>query len=174
MAKYDDASWHYEGDYPEDLPPENGATHIGMFLAWCIIHDLLAEEGESAEDAEEEIQSVKERKMTGAEFLINVCDETLCDDDLSDTGNQFAEDYYGGDETDSEFAKKHGDYFSDYGETFNISSTDGNLDADNLYRVENTWENYDRIARKIDERFLEWKKFHEDRRQADGDSGVEP
>ena len=32
--KYDDASWHYEGAYPADLPPEAGATHIGMFLAW--------------------------------------------------------------------------------------------------------------------------------------------
>ena len=30
MAKYDDASWHYGGDFPDDLPEENGATHIGM------------------------------------------------------------------------------------------------------------------------------------------------
>ncbi|WP_262497415.1 DUF7832 domain-containing protein [Pedobacter caeni] len=30
MAKYDDASWHYGGDFPKDLPQINGATHIGM------------------------------------------------------------------------------------------------------------------------------------------------
>ena len=41
MAKYDDASWHYEGDYPEDLPTANAATHIGMFLAGVLKWDLL-------------------------------------------------------------------------------------------------------------------------------------
>ena len=43
MAKYDDASWHYGGDFPDDLPEENGATHIGMFLNWCIDNDLISE-----------------------------------------------------------------------------------------------------------------------------------
>ena len=28
--KYDDASWHYNGDFPTDLPVEAGATHIGL------------------------------------------------------------------------------------------------------------------------------------------------
>jgi hypothetical protein len=32
--KYDDASWHYGGDFPADLPREAGSTHIAMFLAW--------------------------------------------------------------------------------------------------------------------------------------------
>jgi hypothetical protein len=31
---YDKAKWHYEGDYPKDLPTENAFTHTGMFLAW--------------------------------------------------------------------------------------------------------------------------------------------
>jgi len=42
--KYDDASWHYGGNYPVGLPTKNGATHIGMFLAWCIENDLIAKE----------------------------------------------------------------------------------------------------------------------------------
>jgi len=32
MAKYDDASWHYGGEYPENISEENASTHIGMFL----------------------------------------------------------------------------------------------------------------------------------------------
>lgn len=44
MAKYDDAAWHYNGDFPKDLPKENGATHIGMLLTWCIEMELVAEE----------------------------------------------------------------------------------------------------------------------------------
>ena len=35
--KYDDAGWHVGGDFPDDLPPEAGATHIGMFAAWCML-----------------------------------------------------------------------------------------------------------------------------------------
>jgi len=38
--KYDDASWHYDGEFPADLPPEAGATHIGMYLAWCLLNEL--------------------------------------------------------------------------------------------------------------------------------------
>jgi hypothetical protein len=29
--KCNDASWHYEGESPEDLSSETGATHVGMF-----------------------------------------------------------------------------------------------------------------------------------------------
>ena len=54
--KYDDASWHFGGDYPEDLPDENGATHIGMFLAWCIAHNFFSEELEEDFEEEEEDQ----------------------------------------------------------------------------------------------------------------------
>ena len=42
--KYDDASWHYGGDYPEGLPIENAFTHAGIFIAWCINHGLVSEE----------------------------------------------------------------------------------------------------------------------------------
>ena len=30
--KYDDASWHYGGDFPADLPQAAGATHIVMVI----------------------------------------------------------------------------------------------------------------------------------------------
>ena len=32
----DNAAWHYGGNFPEELPKENGGTHIGFFLAWII------------------------------------------------------------------------------------------------------------------------------------------
>lgn len=37
MANIDRADWHYDGQYPKGLPPENGGTHIGMFLVWVAI-----------------------------------------------------------------------------------------------------------------------------------------
>jgi hypothetical protein len=36
---YDRADWHYGSDFPNDVPDENGGTHIGMFLAWAIINN---------------------------------------------------------------------------------------------------------------------------------------
>ena len=154
MAKYDDASWHYGGDFPDDLPEENGATHIGMFLTWCIDNDLLSEE--QIEDSEDEIESVKNRKMTGAEFLIDICDEKFTDYDLNDIGNEFATDYY---EDGTKLNKKHKNYFGDYAEIFDIKVIDNNLDQDSLYRIENSWTNYDLIKSRIDKRFSEWKEF---------------
>lgn len=154
MAKYDDASWHYGGDFPDDLPEENGATHIGMFLNWCIDNDLLSEE--QIEDSEDEIESVKNRKMTGAEFLIEICDEKFTDYDLNDIGNEFATDYY---EDGTKFSKKYKNYFGDYAEIFDIKVINNNLDQDSLYRIENSWTNYDLIKSRIDKRFSEWKEF---------------
>lgn len=125
-----------------------------MFLNWCIDNDLLSEE--QIEDSEDEIESVKNRKMTGAEFLIEICDEKFTDYDLNDIGNEFATDYY---EDGTKFSKKYKNYFGDYAEIFDIKVINNNLDQDSLYRIENSWTNYDLIKSRIDKRFSEWKEF---------------
>ena len=109
MAKYDDASWHYGGNYPQDLPKENAATHIGMFLTWCIDNDLISHF--QLEEAGDDIVKVKNRTSTGADFLINYCNEKFTDEDLNDLGNEFATDYYN---DGTEFAKQYGSYLNDY------------------------------------------------------------
>jgi hypothetical protein len=146
MAKYDNMAWHYGGDYPKNLPNENAATHIGMFLQWCIENDLLSEWQQ--EDCEEDIQKIKEHKMTGGEFLIKNCDEKFVDDDLCELGNNFAEDYYN---NDTKFGKKYGSYIDDYSKIFDEYET--------LYHVKNTFENYNLLKPIIDKRFEEWKKY---------------
>jgi hypothetical protein len=130
--KYDDASWHYEGDYPAGLPEENGATHIGMFLAFMIENDLVS--SALRVDAAREIALVKKRKMTGASFLMKVCDEKLTDEDLSAEGNRFAAAY---------FMKK---YIDDYAGVFGD-------DAESLYELADTWKNYDRFRPILEDRF---------------------
>jgi hypothetical protein len=146
IGKYDDASWHYEGDYPENLPVENASTHIGFFLKWCILNSLVSES--LTDDAEEEIQSVVQGEMTGAQFLIDMCDEKLCEEDLSETGNLFAMDYY---QEDTKFGKKFNSYLADFSEM-----TSGYPSS---YHMEDSLENYELIAGKIDERYEQWKKF---------------
>jgi hypothetical protein len=75
--KYDDASWHYGGDYPNDLPSEAAATHIGMFLAWAILRDLVGDL--HIEESRESLERVRARQMTGREFLLKECDEKFTD-----------------------------------------------------------------------------------------------
>ena len=137
---YDRADWHYGGDFPKDLPPEAGGTHIGMFLAWAITRELegLFHREESAAS----LQAVRERRMTGREFLTKECDEKFWAEDLSDEGNAFAEAYYQKDGAAS--------YLADYEEAFGAGRP-------SLYHVEDTWTNLDLIAPVLDWRLSEWR-----------------
>jgi hypothetical protein len=104
--KYDDASWHYGGDFPTGQPEEHSGTHIGLFLKWCFMQGWA---GEIHLDEEPElVELVCRGEMTGTEFLFKLCDGKLTDEDLSDEGNAFAADYYGDD----------GYYLEDYEKTF--------------------------------------------------------
>src|ERR1700733_12575538 len=80
-TKYDDASWHYGGDFPEHLLPDAGATHIGMYLAWGVVSglesDFLREEL-----AADHVVLLMERKITPGQFLMAGCDEKFVDDEL--------------------------------------------------------------------------------------------
>ena len=71
--------------FPEGLPQKNRATHTGMFLNWCIHNNLISDE--LKEDAAEEIEKVKRREMTGAEFVMDSCDGKFSEYDLNELGN---------------------------------------------------------------------------------------
>lgn len=135
--KYDDASWHYGGDFPEGLAVEAGATHIGMFLGWAITRGHIGEEHREDSYVQPLLEKVANREMSPRNFLIDICDEKLIDYDLSDEGNSFAEEYY------------ESTYFEDYVTTFS--------EFDEVYEVTDTWENFDRIAAVIDQRFTQWQ-----------------
>src|SRR5262245_2804454 len=135
---YDRADWHYGGDYPEGLPSENGGTHIGMFLGWAIMSGLEGQFHRNESPAS--LAAVRARQMTGRQFLFKECDEKFWDEDLSDEGNAFAKDYY-----------ESNRYLEDY-----EVALAGDLPT--LYHVEDSWQNYDRIAPVISRRFEEWKR----------------
>ncbi|PTR24912.1 hypothetical protein C8K36_107168 [Rhodococcus sp. OK519] len=136
MTTYDDADWHYGGDFPDDLPNEAGATHIGMFATWCLLTGFA---GESVED---ELEPLDSREITPGAFLMTVLDEKFVSDDLTADGNAFAVAYYAGQNEDSR-------YLDDYVDAFDTT-------ADEIYRVEDSWETYDVIAERIGARFHEW------------------
>ena len=41
---YDKAKYHYEGDFPQELPMEQAFVHTGMFLSWIIDNNLFSDE----------------------------------------------------------------------------------------------------------------------------------
>lgn len=137
---YDRADWHYGGEFPEDLPPEAGGTHIGMFLGWAIMRGLESEA--HREGSAEALKAVRERRMTGRDFLMKECDEKFTEKDLNDEGNAFVEAYF--------LKEGPGGYLSDYEETLGD-------DLPSLYHVEDTWPNFDKFALILDWRFAEWK-----------------
>jgi hypothetical protein len=104
--KYDDATWHSGGNFPAGSPPEYGGTHIALFLRWCFSKGWAGELHRSEEP--DDTQRVVEGEMSAVEYLFKYCDGKLTNEDLDETGNAFAEQYYGDD----------GLYLDDYAEHF--------------------------------------------------------
>ncbi len=134
----DKIDWHGGADnFPEELPYEAGGTHIGMFLAWIIDHGLVGQV--HIENSSESITLVKQRKMTGVDFLIHECDGKFWEQDLNDEGLAFAKFYY-----------ESNRYLEDY------ETALGNND-ETLYHIRDTWSNFDKVAPYISKAFSSWK-----------------
>jgi hypothetical protein len=134
-VKYDDAAWHYEGNFPAGVAPENGATHIGMFFGWAIQRDLVSDRHHADEDVAFDLERIRNRQLRPRDFVLNWTDGQLTDDDLNDEGNAFAAAYY------------QERYLADWAELF----------PDN-YRVDDSWENFDRVLAILDWRFDSWRE----------------
>jgi hypothetical protein len=134
----DKAEWHYGGDFPADLPPESGGTHIGMYLAWIIGRDLGSAMLRKA--ARGSLPLLQARKITGRELLFTELDEKFFGSLLTKVGKEFTRDYY-----------ETGCYVDDYEEVLG-----GKLPT--LYHVEDSWTNYDKLAPVIDGRFTRWQQ----------------
>jgi len=138
MPKLDDTSWHLgSDDFDPDLPEENAATHIGFFVAWAINRGLWADlPGDNWTAA---VQSVRDRVITGRTFLLEECDGKLFSGMLNKEGSAFAKKYY------------PRTYDKDYQRTLSVD-----LECD--YLVEDSWENYERLAEVIDQRYAKEKE----------------
>lgn len=137
VKSIDRADWHYGGDYPPGLPPENGGTHIGMYLAWIIHRDLAS--ATLRKFARDALPLLRHRKITGRQLLFAELDEKLFDALLTNVGKHFTRAYY-----------SH-IYLEDYATVLG----DG---LPTVYHVEDSWENYDRLAPVIDQRFCGWQQ----------------
>lgn len=120
----------------ESIIWEYASNHIAMFLTWVIDNGFY---GNIHNEASDDIQLVKARKMTGTEFLAKHCDYRLSDEDFSPEILPFVECYY--------FQK----YIRQYDKLFNKK-------AMALLRPSPfSWEDYDLIAKRITSAYKLWK-----------------
>lgn len=144
MPKLDDVNWHLNGgEFPPDLPEDNAATHIGIFVAWAIHRGLWGAPRNASEAIA--IEAVRSRAITGRVFLMEQCDGKLFSGMLHEQGRIFAQKYY------------PRAYDKDYFRTLT-------QDLESDYLVADSWENYESVAKVLEQRFAEhnskpWWKF---------------
>jgi hypothetical protein len=138
--KYDDATWHSGGDFPEDLPPEAGATHTGMYLAWALLSGLGGRI--HTEECPEDLECIRNRELTPGAFFLKVCDGKFTDEDLNDEGNAFTSKY---------FDLETGSYVEDY-----TSILDDDLES--IYHVADSWETFELIRPLLDRKLAAWRR----------------
>ncbi len=141
--KYDDASWHYGGDFSEDLPDAAGGTHIGMFVTWAILRGLAG--SIHLEDFPDMLDKIRMKTMSPGEWFLAACDEKFTDQDLNEDGNAFSSLYHTSDASDS-------GYLADYASTF--------AEIETLYEVPDTWASFGRLESILDFRFGQWKALN--------------
>lgn len=139
---YDKAEWHYGGKFPDDLDNYQAFVHTGMFLGWIIEHGLYNRDLFDSDLSDMGlIESFRKKDKTGAKIYEEL-DGVFDSEYLNDEGNAFTR-YY--------FDFERGKYLEDY-EALLVR------DLPTMYHVQDTWENYSIISKKIDERYQEWKR----------------
>lgn len=136
---YDQANYHYGGDFPGDLDHFQAYVHTGMYLGWLIDNNLVS--GDFMENLHHEIHAFKDRTLTGTKIYESCCDGILMLEDLTEEANRFSLQY---------FDFEHGQYLQDYDAVlaYNLPSA---------YHVADTWENYAVLKEVLDKRFADWK-----------------
>ncbi|MCS6821742.1 MAG: hypothetical protein NZ551_07720 [Microscillaceae bacterium] len=133
---YDRAKYHFLGQFPSILPIEQAYVYIGMFFGWMLENDLYGKIFEEEEAAQ--VYRFKRREIS-AGLLSELWDGYLGADLFNAEGNAFSQYYY-----QSRLYRK------DYEEVLA-------KDLPTIYHVEDTWENYEKMAQRIKDRYEFWK-----------------
>jgi hypothetical protein len=132
--KYDDASWHWDSVKSftdEDDRWMKACGHIAVLIKWFSEKGLLVA---SDEGIGPELDKAKRGEITYTEYFIAQCDCKFTDEDLTEEGNRFM------------------GYYNE------MSSTDLAEIADEcIFEKRAEDYPYDKISKKIDERYLAWK-----------------
>lgn len=126
--KFDDIDWHEGAAFEADQPREHAFTHIGVYLAWLVRHDLQDARGLP----EDHVRAVRPGEMTGSD-LADDMDWKLISDFMTDEGAAFS-------------SARYDRYLADYDVAL----------GDRMYTVPEDDGLYERIAPVIDQLYAEW------------------
>jgi hypothetical protein len=127
--KFDDVGWHDGPANEAGQPREHAFTHIGVYLAWLIRHDLH----DSHWFPREHVRAVKAGSMTGCDLADDI-DGKLSSDEMTTEGADFT-------------AARYERYMADYNDL---------LGEDADYRVAEDDALYARVAPLIDGLYADW------------------
>jgi len=108
-----------------------------MYLAWVILRGLGGKE--LVLQSGDTYNWVRSGEVTGRDLLFTKLDGKFFDQLLSPEGKAFTKSYY---ETNG--------YANDYDRVLG-----GDLPT--FYHVQDTWENFEKLSRVLDERFAAWR-----------------
>ena len=138
---FDKAKYHFESVDYADLEEKQAYIHTGLFFAWIIKNNLYSEE--FLDEFEEQIEETRSERVSPAELYMNL-DGEFIGELLNLAGYNFAMHYY---------HLHTGEYIHDYESIFGSKKPD-------IYRVEDNWENYNIIAKVIDEKYEKWNEIN--------------
>ena len=141
MTHIDWVDWHCYGPlYPQDLPREAAATHIGLFFAWAASRGLASER--HARDHADGFARLLKRERSPASYVLTELGGKLESEDFGEAIQPFLRDYY----------TAHDQRPVYYNDTENLAEA---LGLNFTYRIPDDWEAFDRLALVIDQRFAE-------------------
>lgn len=135
---YDNAKFHYEGNFPEELDIRQAYVHTGLFLGWLIERNLINEAYFA--EFKPALEAFRKREMTGPVIFEILLGGELAIEMLSEQGNRFAITYF-------DFID--GQYLHDYRHVLALNET-------SVYHVADSWENYELMKQVIDQRYAAW------------------
>jgi hypothetical protein len=136
---FDKAKFHDDSIQQLGLDEEQSFVHTGLFFAWLVNNGLTSDF--FTEETGNEIELLKNRRISPSTIYMN-WDGVLLGEMLNDKGFNFALSYF-------DFDK--GTYLADYERVFNVT-------GDNIFTVNDTWDNYEKIKPAIDLAYEKWQK----------------
>ena len=135
---YDDAVYHQGAVafLTKRLNPHNAGTHIGMYLAWII--QMRLESFQLRQTVAAAVEEVRNKQLTGREFLFAHCNGRLASEALNKEAQAFTDFYY------------VEQYLHDYDNVLVKK-------AASSYTVADSWANFERLTKVMDQRLSDYR-----------------
>ena len=134
--KYLDSSWFLEME-GRSYDPGKVRILLALYLAWALKNGL----GGNLHAVDNKVAHTEllQGRITPLQYFQS-CDDKITDEDLNQDGCAFS----------NEYLKEL--YFEDY-----ILALRGDAPEEEIFDIEDSWKNYEKLAKVVDRRFANWK-----------------